>query len=351
MLAVNPVQEDNDAAVNLVITGTNFVINPSASLIDGGETPLATTYISPTLLYAVVPAWFSADYYDLRVTNPDLQSDTLTNAFTLTNPIPAITGLTPDTGPDSSDALVTITGGNFVNGLSAWLDGFALLGVTVVDSTTLTATIPVASSLMPGGFYTLTVSNPGPLTPSNSLPQAFTVTVSYGDTPTCSGSANCDNAGGPPDGQPADVFQGGYLMFTLPPGSGISDGMGYDFVFFENPAGVGILLDWVVVEISEDGSSNWCEVFDWGNQNPPEPSPSDLDTNTNIEPPYGSDFDGEVDNEAIPSAALWPGPPDTGIAIDIGVCSPGSYRYVRFSCPNDGSGNDGAQVDAILRLN
>jgi hypothetical protein len=329
-------------------------------LIDGGETPLVTTYISSTLLYAVVPAWFNADYYGVRVTNTDLQSDTLTPAFTLTNPIPLITGLTPDTGPDSSDVLVTITGSNFVDGLAAMLDGFTL-DITFVDSTTLTASVPVSSSVMPGGFYTLTLSNPGPLAPRNNLTDAFTVTVTYGPTPTCSGGAtNCDAAGGEPDGDPgdtgtvADIPQGATLTFTLPPGSGITNGMGtdYDFVFFEFPSGPGIQLDWVVVEISQDGSTNWCEVFDWGNQNPPEPSPRDLDTNTNIEPPYGSDGNGESDNEVIPSSALWsiPGGPSTGIAIDISVCPAGSYRYIRFSCLDSGSGNDGAQVDAILRL-
>jgi hypothetical protein len=356
VLAVSPSLADNDAVVNLVITGTNFLSGPTASLIDGGETPLTTTYVSSTLLYAVVPAWFNADYYGVRVTNTDLQSDTLTPAFTLTNPIPLITGLTPDTGPDDSDMLVTISGSNFVDGLTATLDSFAL-GVTFVDSTTLTATVPISSSVMPGGFYTLTLSNPGPLTPSSSLTEAFTVTVAYAPPPICSGGVtSCDAAGGEPDGQPADIPQGDTLTFTLPPGSGITNGAGtdYDFVFFEFPMGAGIQMDWVVVEISQDGSTNWCEVFDWGNQNPPEPSPRDLDTNTNIEPPYGSDGNGESDNDVIPSSVLWPRPdgqqPNTGIAIDISVCPAGSYRYIRFSCLNSGSGSDGAQVDAILRL-
>jgi hypothetical protein len=342
---VNPTQDDNDAVINLTITGANFVSDPTAFLVDGGTTVLTTTYVSSNILNAVIPAWFAVGYYDLRVTNPDLQSDTLTNAFTLTHPIPLLSGAIPGNGVDNADIDVTINGDNFVNGLSAWLDGFPL-AVTFVDSTTLSATVP--STIMPGGPYTLTISNPGPLTPTNSLTDAFTVTLSsiYGDPPTCITTTNCANASGPPDGSPAEIDEGGYLTFTLPAGSGIRDGSGYDFVFFESSIGGGIELDWVVVEISDDGVT-WHEVFNWGG--------GGLDTNTNIEPPYGSDGDGELDNEIIPSADLWPSglPINTGIAIDINTPTwdppPGSqYRYVRFSCPS--GGGDAAHLDAILRL-
>ena len=338
---MSPIQDDNDAAVNIAITGTNFLPNPTAFLVDGGATALATTYVSPNTLSAVIPAWFAAGYYDLRVTNPDSQSDTLTNAFTLTNPIPLITGVNPYTGTDNTDTDVTINGNHFVNGLSARLDGFSLT-VTFVASTTLNATVP--GTIMPGGPYTLTISNPGPLTPPNSLTDAFTVTLSstYGYTPTCGISiTNCDDAYGEPDGNPANIVEGGYLTFTFPAGSGIRDGPGYDFVSFEFPNGPGIYLDWVVVEISDDGVS-WHEVFNWGG--------GGLDTNTNIEPPYGSDGDGEQDNETIPSGDLWSG---TGIAIDINIINPpqgSQYRYIRFSCPNTGPDGDAAQIDAIERL-
>jgi hypothetical protein len=151
------------------------VANPTAYLVDGGATALATTYISPNLLNAVVPAWFTANYYDLRVTNPDAQSDTLANAFTLVNPVPLITAVNPNTGTNSADIDVTISGNNFVNGLSAQLDGVSLLNVTFVDAATFTATVP--SSGMPVGPYTMTVSNPGPLAPTNNLTNAFTVTL------------------------------------------------------------------------------------------------------------------------------------------------------------------------------
>jgi hypothetical protein len=341
---VSPIWDDNDAVVNLIITGTNFVSSPTAFLVDGGATALTTTYVSSTTLNAVIPAWFTADYYDLTVINPDLQSGTLTNAFTLTNPIPLISGIIPDNGADNADTDVTINGNYFVNGLSAWLDGFPLT-VTLVNSTTLSAT--ASSAIMPSGIYTLTISNPGPLAPTNSLAAAFTVTLSstYGGPPTCITTTNCISATGPPDGNPADIAEGGYLTFTFPAGSGIRDGSGYDFVFFEYPAGPGILMDWIVVEISDDGV-DWHEVFNWGD--------NITDTNVNVASYNYNGDAGEEDNEPINSADLWPGGlPLTGIAIDINTPTwdppPGSqYRYVRFSCPI--GGGDGAQVDSIFRL-
>ena len=347
VLAVNPTQGDNDAVITITITGANFLPNPSASLVDGGPASLSTTYLSPTSLNAVIPAWFTAGYYDLTVTNPDSQSGTLTNAFTLTNPIPLITGVNPYTGMDIVNTDATISGSNFISGLSAWLDVFSLT-VTFVNSTTLNTT--VLGTIMPGGPCTLTVSNPGPLTPTNSLTDAFTVTLSsiHPYTPTCDiSTTHCSDAYGPPDGIPAEIAEGGYLTFTFPVGSGIRDGPGYDFVFFEYPAGSGIHLDWVVVEVSDDGTI-WHEVFNWGG--------GGLDTNTNIEPPYGSDGDGELDNEDIPSGSLWPrpsGPTNTGVAIDIDTPTwdpplGSQYRYVRFSCPT--GGGDEAQVDGIERL-
>lgn len=349
---MSPIQDDNDTDVTIIITGTNFVPNPTAFLVDGGATALATTYISPNSLNAVIPAWFTADYYNLTVTNPDLQSYTLPNAFTLTNPIPLITGVNPYTGTDNADTNVTINGGNFVNGLSVGLDGFSP-AETFVNSTTLNVTIP--GSIMPGGSYTLTVSNTGPLAPTNSLTNAFTVTLSstYGYTPTCFSTTNCEDAYGSPDGNPADIAVGGYLTFTFPAGSGIRDGPGYDFVFFEfpnpnnpDPNIGGILLDWTVVDISEHGN-NWHQVFYW--------SDNITDTNTNVASHNYDGDAGEQDNEFIRSGDLWPGGlnANTGIAIDIDTPTwdppPGTqYRYVRFSCP--ALGGDEAQVDAILRL-
>lgn len=124
---------------------------------------------------------------------------------------------------------------------------------------------------------------------------------------------------------------------------------GYDMVYHELPMGSGVWLDWVTVEISD--SRNWYTVFNWGN--------NIADSNTNMDfnilpfpvmgpvpPPE------EPDQRDIPSANLYP---PTGIAIDLdSVVPPGSYYYIRFSCPSSVNGipdTDGKmEIDAIAVL-
>lgn len=124
---------------------------------------------------------------------------------------------------------------------------------------------------------------------------------------------------------------------------------GYDMVYHELPMGSGVWLDWVTVEISD--GRNWYTVFNWGN--------NIADSNTNMDfnilpfpvmgpvpPPE------EPDQRDIPSANLYP---PTGIAIDLdSVVPPGSYYYIRFSCPSSVNGipdTDGKmEIDAIAVL-
>lgn len=106
-------------------------------------------------------------------------------------------------------------------------------------------------------------------------------------------------------------------------------------------------MDWVQVELSVD-QSTWYTVFYWGDNDP-----TNTD-NTNIAA-YGNDADGEVDNEPIPIADLWPSSTTpvyrTGIAIDIRGLVPSGYgyRYIRISCPL--GGGDPSEPDGVERLN
>jgi hypothetical protein len=57
-----------------------------------------------------------------------------------TGPGPAVTGISPDSGPASGGTPVTITGSNFAAGMTVTIGGVAATGVTVVSATTITAT-------------------------------------------------------------------------------------------------------------------------------------------------------------------------------------------------------------------
>jgi len=185
------------------------------------------------------------------------------------------------------------------------------------------------------GAQVIGISNLVQVQPYDTDPYTTTTDV------TCNPSnPNCDLAGGPPDGQVLDLDPGEAVILDFGEGTGIIDGEGPDMVFYEWPNPPGIHLDFIIIEISADGT-NWYTVFAWdGTLGGVE--------GTNIDS-YATDGDGEMDNEQIPQGALYPYP-GTGITIDIGRWAPAgySYRYVRLRCP--ANGGDAAQVDAVQRL-
>jgi hypothetical protein len=347
-LTITPTTQVNTADVDVLITGLDFQTGCSAQL---GTVPLTVTLCLPTTISATVPIDLVAGFYNLTVTNPDAQSDTLASAYTATNPIPAITSVTPAVTPNDAGQTVTIAGSDFRNtgapgGLEVWLGGTLLTNITFVSPITLTADVSAGMSI---GAYNLTVVNPGPTNPSGSLANAFSV-YAYATTVTCDpGVSNCGSASGTPDGGFAEIDPGETLTIDFGAGNGIMNGTGYDMVFYERPIGGGIQLDYVTIEIGD--GTNWYTVFDWDGDSG---ATTDV-VGTNIDT-YASDGDGELDNEAIPSADLYPraATPNTGIAIDIGDpglgIPPGSYHLVRISNPG-GVSPDPSEVDAVIRLN
>jgi hypothetical protein len=294
----------------------------------------------------LVPADVEAGYYDATVTNPDSQSGTLTNGYTATNPIPIVTDVTPALSPVSTSNLhVTITGSYFRTAgapgvLRASLDGTSLANVTYVSQTELSAEVPFSSPGLGLGGYLLTVVNPGPTDPSGSLPDAFTV---YTYTTTCDPAPLCNSAVEEPDGGYTSLDTTDVITIDFGAGEGITDGSGYDMVFYEREFfGGEVFLDFITIELSDDRVT-WHTVFNWDGV------PGGV-AGTNIDG-YATDPGGEEDNESIPPDNLYPGglATNTGIAIDIGAMGlSGPYRWVRIS--NPGGGADSSEVDAILRL-
>lgn len=115
---------------------------------------------------------------------------------------------------------------------------------------------------------------------------------------------------------------------------------GYDLVDYEleQPAGF-VSMDWVIIEVGPSANGPWTTVFNWGDDVP--------DMHSNI---AAYSADGELDNELIPTSALYGTTYKTGIALDVdGLLPPGSYQWVRIYSPFGGE-NDGSHVDAIQVL-
>jgi len=88
---------------------------------------------------------------------------------------PTVTSVSPDWAYNYQETGITITGVDFTATPAVMLGNVPLSDVTFISSTTLTATVPAD---LPGGTYTLTVTNPD--SQSAPLANAFTV-VRSGD--------------------------------------------------------------------------------------------------------------------------------------------------------------------------
>ena len=217
--------------------------------------------------------------------------------------------------------------------------------VNLPSTTTVTYIVNATAVNSPSGdlISTVAVSAPPGITdtfPANNSAMD-TDTLIYPDPPP-------GEIGPNPDGNVYNLPAGGSL--TLDFRIDVNGHNGYDMVYYELPMGSGIFLDWVTVEISD--GRNWYTVFNWGNNL--------ADGNTNMDfnilsPPVMGPVPPpeEPDQRDIQSAELYN---STGIAIDLdSVVPPGSYYFIRFSCPSSINGvpdTDGKmEIDAIEVLN
>jgi len=105
--AVDPASAPNDLDPPIVITGTGFTAGMTVTL---GNTQLPDAgWVSSTTLTATVPWGLDPGVYTLTVTNPNGQSGSLTNAFTVMQGIGVWTSGGPYGGQVSSIAINPIT--------------------------------------------------------------------------------------------------------------------------------------------------------------------------------------------------------------------------------------------------
>ena len=153
------------------ITGTGFLAGATVSL--GGTAATGVTVVNSTSITATTPA-HAAGTVSVVVTNSDTQSGTLTQGFTYTtvsNPPPTLTGVSPASGTAAGGTSVTITGTGFLAGATVSLGGTPATGVTVVSSTTITATTPAHAA----GAVDVVVSNAEQH--AGTLPNGYTYTA------------------------------------------------------------------------------------------------------------------------------------------------------------------------------
>ena len=149
----------------LTVNGTGFV---PGSVVQWNGSSRTTAYVSPTQLTASIIASdvASAGAATVTVWNPAPGGGTSAGtSFTInnpgSNPVPAISGLSPTSvAPGSPAFTLTVTGNNFVTASLVRWNG-SNRTTTYISSTQLTAAI-AAADVAVAGTATVTVSNPTP---------------------------------------------------------------------------------------------------------------------------------------------------------------------------------------------
>jgi hypothetical protein len=206
-----------------------------------------------------------------------------------------------------------------------------------------------------GSSVTYTVNATTVAAPTGDLTNTASVSLPVGYTDSAPGNNSATDTdtlvvtdptpgelGSTPDGNIYNLVAGGTLTQSI--NIVVNGHASWDLVYYERPVGGGILLDWMVIEISD--GQNWYQVFNWGN--------NVADTNSNMDfnilpfpttapfpPPE------EADQRDIPSASLYN---LRGIAINLdGVVPPGTYSFIRFYAP-PGDVDGQTEIDAIQVL-
>jgi hypothetical protein len=112
--------------------------------------------VSDSQITAVAPAQTGAHY--IVVTGPGGTSPTVAAAiYTYTSAAPAVTGISPSSGPPAGGTSVTVTGSGFTGATRVAFGGVAASSFNVVSATQITAVSPA----QPAGAHHIVVTGPG----------------------------------------------------------------------------------------------------------------------------------------------------------------------------------------------
>jgi choice-of-anchor C domain-containing protein len=136
----------------LTVLGTGFT--PASTVKFGGTAAQSVTYLSPQALTVISPP--GSGLVDVTVQNGGTGSATSSaDQFFYGSP-PAVTGLSPASGPTVGGTRVTISGSGFTGATAVVFGGIAATSFTVVSDTQIQATAPAESA----GTVDVSVINP-----------------------------------------------------------------------------------------------------------------------------------------------------------------------------------------------
>lgn len=150
-------------ARQVTLTGLNFRATSAVSVSGTGVAVAATRFVDTGTIEVTLSAWTTAltGTRDVTVTTPDRGVSTCAGCLRVT-PAPVATTAGPSLGQGATERLVSITGTGFVDGAVAIIrggSGIRVLSTTVQSSTSLVASVTVASSSRTG-LWDVRLTNP-----------------------------------------------------------------------------------------------------------------------------------------------------------------------------------------------
>lgn len=172
LTSVTPAVGAQTGGTVVVLVGTNF--NAGAT-VNFGTVPGTVTSLTSTMISVLAPAQPSATKVDVTVINTDTKNAKLTSAFTYQKP-PTLTKVEVSVGSSAGGTAITLTGTNFLAGMTVRVGGVLATDVVVSSTTSATAVTPAGI-----GLATVSVTNADGQ--AASLANAFT----YVAPPTITG--------------------------------------------------------------------------------------------------------------------------------------------------------------------
>ena len=162
--------------MSVTVGGSNFVATPTADF-GSGITVNSVTFISSSSLSVSITIQGTATpgSRNVTITNPDTQSDTLTNGFTVnaSAPPPTVISCVPNNGNKGQTLTVAVNGSDFVATPTADFGRkITINSVTWFSSSLIHVNIKIQNGAK-SGSRNVTITNPD--TQSHTLVNGFTV--------------------------------------------------------------------------------------------------------------------------------------------------------------------------------
>ena len=162
VIGVGPTSGPEAGGTTVTITGTDF---SGATDVEFGSTAASDFSVdSPTQITAVAPA--GSGIRDVTVTTPSGTSAVSRADLYTYIPAPAITGISPTSGPESGGTTVTITGTDFSAATDVEFGNTPATSFHLDGSTQITATAPAGT-----GTVDVTVATPNGTSPTTDADQ------------------------------------------------------------------------------------------------------------------------------------------------------------------------------------